>query len=521
MASASSKGPDALDSPTIALLYSGNPMHESGRFGGEWASKWYDSYPDGRPENRVGALRRSIADLAKLATPSLFVFAAGYSSTWKPFVDNTLDLLAHSAVSEECTDRPFDAQFTNLYCAVLMMRARERSLGTRFRFAARMRTDVPITFRKPWFGNRADADQDSLLLTSVNALQSPGDSFTTDECATPAKRQGTFYDIFFFGSSRLLGDIIYYARPLSSRTERNLFQILVFLNATYSPVDITSDDTFCQMCGEARVRVNGTGIYCRPDLTKSWLHTCIMDWEQHPTLRAARRLDQRVHSKLAERQNVTMSQPHSRSALYAQRGVSYPNVRAVEPLPFDFPLGYNPYIPECAAGAGDAPAAYVPATAAEPHAAPRDDSDAAAPAAIAPDVPDAAADAASDAPQAVASSAPDADADASSDSVAEGTPRPLFEGFSTSKLVRVVEKLMLAHPDLAPEVVKLLDEERAAVDDVNDAFSVDLVNRNSCDAGCTEGDGPRALQPWAEKCANERCGGCAECSILPLRPPQG
>ena len=332
----------APGSPTIALLFSGDPMHTSSKVGQKWANHWYESFPDARPSARFGALRRSVADLANFAKPSLFVFALGCSSAWQPFVDSTRDFLAYANVSEECSDRPFDAQFTNVYCSVLMMRAREQGTGSHFRFAARMRTDIPVKFRRAWF-NPSDTDEEKLLLTPANALQEPTEQFSPERCQAPGKKQGTFNDQFMFGSSALVGDLVYHARPLSTRTERNLFQILVYLNGTYSPVDINGNNSQCAMCGKMYVRVNATGVFCRPGLAQKWDHTCLMDWEQDSTLLAARKRDLRMLSKGSPASTPPWQALHRSIA----HSANHPDESAEDPLPFDFPLGTNPSIPEC------------------------------------------------------------------------------------------------------------------------------------------------------------------------------
>ena len=329
--------------PSIALLFSGDPMHTSSKGPGKaWAKNWYEHSPDSRPSERFGALRRSVADLAHFATPSLFVFAVGYSSAWQPFVDSARDILTYANVSEECSDRPFDAQFTNVYCSVLMMRARELGTGSLFRFAARMRTDIPVTFRRAWF-NPSDADEAKLLLTAATALQLPEDQFAPEMCRSPGKKQGTFNDQFMFGSSLLVGDLMYHARPLSNHTERNLFQILVYLNGTYSPVDINGVDSQCAMCGKMAVRVNATGVFFRPDLAQSWDHTCVMDWEQDSALLAARRRDLRMLSEGSPAPNSPWQALRRRAA----HSANHPDESVEDPLPFDFPRGTNPTIPDC------------------------------------------------------------------------------------------------------------------------------------------------------------------------------
>ena len=346
----------APDLPSIALLFSGDPMHSSSKSlrGEAWASNWYEHSPDARPSARFGALRRSVADLAQFATPSLFVFAEGYSSVynpprtslevWQPFVESARGLLAYANVSDECSDRPFDGQYTNVYCSVLMMRERELRTGSLFRFAARMRTDVPVTFRRVWFDpSDADGDESRLLLTAASTLQLPEDQFAPEMCRSPGKKQGTLNDQFMFGPSLLVGDLIYHARPLSNHTERNLFQILVYLNGTYSPVDTNGADAQCAMCGKMSVRVNGTGIFCRPDRAQGWEHTCVMDWEQDRALLAARQRDLRMLYTASP----APASPWQALRRRAAHSADHPDESREDPLPFDFPRGTNPAIPEC------------------------------------------------------------------------------------------------------------------------------------------------------------------------------
>ena len=328
--------------PSIALLGSGDPMYASPE-----SSRWDKLLPAALPSRRASAFNRTIAGLAAYATPSLFVYAAGHRDAWRPFA--TSARLESASVSDECEGRRFDSQYTNLVCALRLMSRHELERGTAFDFAARLRPDVPVTFVPEWFAPPGDVPADKLLLTLSNQIQAPTAFWTEETCSSPQKATSTIGDHFLLGRTSLMRDLLVHAQPTHEKDERNLFQVLVYLNASYTVVASSEHARKCDMCSKERVRVNATGVYCRSGPASPWNHSCVVDWESDPVMVGARARDVR----LLRSDRASWRAPGTRSAATARahNGLfeidPHPDERPEDPLPFDLPRGVERSVKPC------------------------------------------------------------------------------------------------------------------------------------------------------------------------------
>ena len=225
---------------------------------------WYIASPAARPEHRVREHHRIQQHLATFARPSLFVYHDNVSA-WQPFAS---EALVTAVVSDECTwlvrkrnlmnithIHKDIAQYHNLYCSLILMRATEEAKGVFHDYVARMRPDFPVEITASFLQS-----DERLVVSTINTIQDPSRRIGVEKCTTEMWPT----DQFFMGHNRAVSTLLESMVNVSRYQERYLFVYMAIHQLSFTLVrariaadgNATSTDDLVMI-------VNGRGIHCQ------------------------------------------------------------------------------------------------------------------------------------------------------------------------------------------------------------------------------------------------------------------
>lgn len=265
--------------PTLALLAAGNPYHMPRQMPSEIANAYFRARPLAHPSRRAESFRYLVHNVSEFTKPSLFVYDPEDPLRWKPFISRSL---ISAVVAGECNSnhsRGALAQWENMYCSLVLMRAYEATAKASHEYIARIRMDFPINFQREWF-----TSNERLVVGMSGGLQGPYARQTDADCEQPTFTDPSVMpnDQFLLGHAKVMSDILTSMLACPKKDERCLFFFMTSrtINAehTFAKVPGLSmvpeswwpkiwKDSFATNFNasmeDMRCLINATGIYYR------------------------------------------------------------------------------------------------------------------------------------------------------------------------------------------------------------------------------------------------------------------